>query len=36
MLLPKVLLFSLLAAMPLQTATPSQQELNDQLIEAVR
>ena len=36
MLLPKVLLFSLLAALPLQTATPSKQELNDQLFEAVR
>jgi ankyrin repeat protein len=36
MLLTKVLLFSLLAALPLQTATPSKQELNDQLFEAVR
>jgi ankyrin repeat protein len=36
MLLPKVLLFSLLAALALQTATPSKQELNDQLFEAVR
>lgn len=31
-----VLLYSLLAALPLQTATPSKQELNDQLFEAVR
>lgn len=36
MLLSKVLLFSLLAVLPLQTATPSKQELNDQLFEAVR
>ena len=36
MLLPKVLLFSILAALPLQTGTPSKQELNDQLFEAVR
>ena len=36
MLLPKVLLLSFLAALPLQTATPSKQELNDQLFEAVR
>lgn len=36
MLLPKALLFSLLAVLPLQTATPSKQELNDQLFEAVR
>ena len=36
MLLPKVLLLSLLAALPLQTGTPSKQELNDQLFEAVR
>jgi hypothetical protein len=42
MLLPKALLFplvaafSLVAALPLQTATPSRQELNDQLFEAVR
>ena len=36
MLLPKVLLFSVLAALPLQTATPPNQALNDQLFEAVR
>ena len=42
MLLPKLFLypllagFSLVAALPLQTATPSKQELNDQLFEAVR
>lgn len=36
MLLPKVLLLSVLAALPLQTGTPSKQELNDQLFEAVR
>jgi ankyrin repeat protein/uncharacterized protein DUF3471 len=36
MLLPKVLLFSLLTALTLQTATPTKQELNDQLFEAVR
>lgn len=36
MLLPKLLLFSLFAALPLQTATPSKQQLNDQLFEAVR
>lgn len=36
MLLTKVLLFSLLAALPLQTGTPTKQELNDQLFEAVR
>lgn len=36
MLLPKVLLLSFFAALSLQTATPSKQELNDQLFEAVR
>jgi len=36
MLLSKVLLSSFLAAVSLQTATPSKQELNDQLYEAVR
>ncbi len=36
MLLPKLLLFSLVALLPLQTATTSKQELNDQLFEAVR
>src|SRR6476661_10225507 len=37
MLLPKLLLLSLVALLlPLQTATPSKQELNDQLFEAVR
>lgn len=36
MLLPKVLLFSLMALLSLQTAAPSKQELNDQLFEAVR
>jgi len=36
MLLPKVVLFSLLVSLFLQTATPSKQELNDQLFEAVR
>ena len=36
MLLPKVFLFSLLLSLSLQTATPSKQELNDQLFEAVR
>ena len=36
MLLPKVLLFSLLAVLPLQTATPAKQVVNDQLFEAVR
>src|SRR5689334_6125195 len=36
MLLPKVLLFSLVALLPLQTATNPKQELNDQLFEAVR
>ena len=36
MLLPKLLLFSLAAFLPLQTATTSKQELNDQLFEAVR
>jgi ankyrin repeat protein len=35
MLLPKVVLFSLVSLF-LQTATPSKQELNDQLFEAVR
>jgi len=34
--LPKFLLYSLVALLPLQTATPSKQELNDQLFEAVR
>jgi ankyrin repeat protein len=36
MLLPKLLLLSLVALLPLQTATNSKQELNDQLFEAVR
>jgi ankyrin repeat protein len=36
MLLPKILLFSLAVLLPLQTATNSKQELNDQLFEAVR
>jgi hypothetical protein len=36
MLLPKILIFSLAALLPLQTATTSKQELNDQLFEAVR
>jgi len=36
MLLPKVLLLSFFAALSLQTAAPSKQELNDQLFEAVR
>ena len=36
MLLPKVLLLSLAVLLPLQTATNSKQELNDQLFEAVR
>jgi hypothetical protein len=36
MLLPKLVLLSLAALLPLQTATPSKQELNDQLFEAVR
>jgi hypothetical protein len=36
MLLRKLLLLSLCAALSLQTATPSKQELNDQLFEAVR
>jgi Ankyrin repeats (3 copies) len=36
MLLPKILLLSFCAALALQTATPSKQELNDQLFEAVR
>ena len=36
MLLPKVLLVSLLAALPLQTAPDAKQALNDQLFEAVR
>ncbi len=36
MSLAKVLLFSLLAALPLQTTTPPKQQLNDQLFEAVR
>ena len=36
MLLPKILLLSLVAVLSLQTATPSKQELNDQLFEAVR
>lgn len=35
-MLPKILLYSLVALLPLQTATPSKQELNDQLFEAVR
>lgn len=35
-MLPKILLYSLLALLPLQTATTSKQELNDQLFEAVR
>ncbi|HVF23054.1 MAG TPA: ankyrin repeat domain-containing protein [Pyrinomonadaceae bacterium] len=36
MVLHKLFLFSLLALLPLQTATNSKQELNDQLYEAVR
>src|SRR5688572_9565023 len=36
MLLPKVLLLSFLAVLPIQTPTNSKQELNDQLFEAVR
>jgi len=36
MVLHKLFLFSLLALLPLQTATSSKQELNDQLFEAVR
>lgn len=36
MVLHKLVLFSLLALLPLQTATNSKQELNDQLYEAVR
>ena len=36
MLLPKILLLSLVALLPLQTATTAKQELNDQLFEAVR
>lgn len=36
MLLPKILVLSFFAALSLQTATPSKQELNDQLFEAVR
>lgn len=36
MLLPKVLLLSIVAALSLQTATPPKQALNDQLFEAVR
>jgi ankyrin repeat protein len=36
MLLSKLLLFSLVALLPVQTATPPKQELNDQLFEAVR
>jgi Ankyrin repeats (3 copies) len=36
MLLPKILLLSICVALSLQTATPSKQELNDQLFEAVR
>jgi len=36
LLLPKVLLLSFFTALSLQTATPSKQELNDQLFEAVR
>ena len=35
-MLPKILLWSFFAALSLQTATPSKQELNDQLFEAVR
>lgn len=36
MLLSKLLVFSVVALLPLQTATTSKQELNDQLFEAVR
>jgi ankyrin repeat protein len=36
MLLPKILLLSLAVLLPLQTATNSKQELNDQFFEAVR
>jgi len=36
MLLPKIVLLSFFTALTLQTATPSKQELNDQLFEAVR
>lgn len=36
MVLPKIILYSLMALLPLQTATVSKQELNDQLYEAVR
>jgi hypothetical protein len=36
MLPSKLLLFSLVALLPVQTATPPKQELNDQLFEAVR
>ena len=36
MVLHKLFLFSLLALLPLQAATNSKQELNDQLYEAVR
>jgi hypothetical protein len=36
MLLPKLLLLSLVALLPLQTATDPKQQLNDQLFEAVR
>ncbi|HJT65411.1 MAG TPA: ankyrin repeat domain-containing protein [Pyrinomonadaceae bacterium] len=36
MLLPKILLLSLAVLLPLQTATNSKQELNEQLFEAVR
>ena len=35
-MLPKILLYSLVALVPLQTATTSKQELNDKLFEAVR
>src|SRR6185295_10448980 len=36
MVLPKIILYSLVALLPLQTATTSKQDLNDQLFEAVR
>jgi hypothetical protein len=36
MVLPKIILYSLVALLPLQTATTSKQQLNDQLFEAVR